>query len=312
MKPRVLVVGSINMDLIVRCRRVPQLGETTHGEELRTAAGGKGANQAVACARLGARTTMVGRVGKDDFGPRLRDGLEAEGVNVEYVRVDPEASSGAALILLEEGGENRIVVMSGANGRLSDEDVATARELLGDADTVVMPLEVPLHVVHAVAAAARSLGVRSVLDAGAADRAAAEAGLPGLVDVLSPNESEAEALTGVAVRDAAAAAAAARRLREMGARDVVIKLGDEGAYWAGEQGEEHVPGFPIQPVDTTAAGDAFTACLAVALARGAKMPDAIHRANAAGALACLRLGAQPSMPTGDAVDAFLRERSRGS
>ncbi len=308
MKPRVLVVGSINMDLIVRCRRVPKRGETAHGEGLRTAAGGKGANQAVACSRLGASTTMVGRVGDDEFGPRLRAGLEREGVNVEHVRIAPEASSGAALILLEEGGENRIVVMGGANARVSEDDVAAAKGLLRESDTVLMPLEVPLEVVRAVAVEARALGVRSVLDAGAAEQDAVEMGLPGLVDVLSPNESEAEVLTGRPVTDVESAAGAARRLREMGARDVVVKLGDQGSYWLGEAGEQHVPAFPIEPIDTTAAGDAFTGCLAVSLVEGAPMPHAIRRANAAGALACLCLGAQPSMPTAEAVAEFLRER----
>ena len=308
MAARVLVVGSINMDLIVRCQRVPKQGETVRGEDLRTAAGGKGANQAVASSRLGAQTAMVGRVGEDEFGPKLRGGLEGDGVNVDSVHIDPEAPSGVALILLEEGGQNRIVVMSGANTRLAEEDIAAARDLLQQVDIVIMPLEIPLRVVEAVAIQARAEGVPSVLDAGPATPAAAEAGLPALVDLISPNETEVEALTGIAVRDVRDARKAAARLREMGAPDVVLKLGEQGAYWLGRGGEQHLPAFPVEPVDTTAAGDAFTACLAVSLAQGLEMPDAIRRANAAGALACLELGAQPSMPTAEALEAFLQAR----
>jgi len=308
-RPRVLVVGSINMDLIVRCRQVPRPGETTQGEELTRAFGGKGANQAVACSRLGAETTMVGRVGNDSFGRSLRAGLKAEGVNVDSVRADPGAASGVALILLEPSGENRIIVIGGANLRLDDEDVATASKLLRKSDAVLMQLEIPLPAVKAVAKAAREMRVPSVLDAGAATPAAAEAGLPALFDVLSPNEAEAEALTGMAVREVADARRAAQRLREMGARDVVIKLGERGAYWLGPDGEQHSPAFAVTPVDSTAAGDAFSAALAAGLATGASMPEAMRRANAAGALACLKLGAQPSMPTADALEAFLGERA---
>lgn len=308
MTPRVLVVGSINMDLIVRCARVPKQGETTHGDDLATAAGGKGANQAVACARLGARTRIVGRVGEDEFGPRLREELERSGVDVEHLRSDPEAASGVALILLEQRGHNRIIVMSGANARVGEKEIEVTRALLKDTDVVLMQFEVPLPVVAAVAEEAQAAGVRSVLDAGAATRAAVETGIPALVDVISPNETEAETLTGVSVRDLASARQAGRRLRSLGTRDVVLKLGDRGAYWVGKTGEKHFPAYAVEPVDTTAAGDAFTGCLAVELARGASMSEGISHANAAGALACLTLGAQPSMPTAQALAEFLDER----
>lgn len=294
------------MDLIVRCERVPRQGETVHGEEFRTAPGGKGANQAVACSRLAAETVMVGRVGRDAFGGALREGLEAEGVNVGSIGVDADAATGVALILLEGGGDNRIVVMGGANLRMGGEDAAAARSLLTEADGVLMQLETPFAVVKEVAEAARETGVLSVLDGGAATTAAA--GLVGLVDVVSPNEMEAEALTGIAVAGIEDAARAARRLCEMGARHAVVKLGGNGSLWVGEGGERHVPSFRIDPVDTTAAGDAFTACLAVDVAQGMAMGEAMVRANAAGALACLTLGAQPSMPTASALGRFLREQ----
>ncbi|HUU55074.1 MAG TPA: ribokinase [Armatimonadota bacterium] len=307
--PRVLVVGSINMDLIVRCSRVPKAGETIRGDDFVTAGGGKGANQAIAASRLGARTAFVGRVGEDEFGPKLRSDLDRDGVDTEALTTDPEAPSGVALILLEHGGHNRIVIMSGANGRLGEPDVRAARALLANTDIVLFQLEIPLSVVAEIAAAARASSVPSILDAGPATPAVVEAGLPALIDIISPNESEAEILTGIAVRDLSDAARAASRLHDMGSHDVVLKLGAQGAYWSGPGGELHLPGFPIEPVDTTAAGDAFTACLGVSIASGADMPEAIRSANAAGACACLTLGAQPSMPRRDELDAFLRNNA---
>jgi ribokinase len=309
MPPRLLVVGSANMDLIVRCCQAPRPGETIHGDEFSMAHGGKGANQAVACSRLDAQTTFVGRVGNDDFGRALRAALENEGVNVGSLRADLGAATGVAVIILEPSGQNRIIVIGGANLRLDDEDVAAARKALKRTDALLMQLETPLPVVAAVAQAARELSVLTVLDAGAATLEAASSGLIGLADVVSPNEAEAEALTGIAVRDLGSAKRAATRLRELGGRDVVMKLGALGAYWLGKGGEGEFPAFPITPVDTTAAGDAFTASLAVSLAGGVPMPEAVRRANAAGALACLTLGAQPSMPTAAEIDAFLAQRA---
>jgi ribokinase len=307
--PRVLVVGSVNMDLIVRCQRVPREGETVHGDDLVTAGGGKGANQAVAASRLAASTALVARVGEDEFGPRLRAALEDDGVDVSAVTIDETAATGVALILLEQGGHNRIVVMSGANKRLDEREVSAARVLLEETDVLLMQLEIPFPVVAAVGQAARELGVMSVLDAGPATKAAAEAGVLELMDIVSPNESETEVLTGMAVRSPDDAARASTRFRELGVRDVVIKLGPQGAYWQGTEGDQHIPGFSIEPVDTTAAGDAFTACLSVGLAVGLPLPEAIRRANAAGALACLKLGAQPSMPTRQELESFLRARA---
>jgi len=309
MPPRLLVVGSANMDLIVRCCQAPRPGETIHGDEFSMAHGGKGANQAVACSRLDAQTTFVGRVGNDDFGRALRAALENEGVNVGSLRADLGAATGVAVIILEPSGQNRIIVIGGANLRLDDEDVAAARKALKRTDALLMQLETPLPVVAAVAQAARELSVLTVLDAGAATLEAASSGLIGLADVVSPNEAEAEALTGIAVHDLGSAKRAATRLRELGGRDVVMKLGALGAYWLGKGGEGEFPAFPITPVDTTAAGDAFTASLAVSLAGGLPIPEAVRRANAAGALACLTLGAQPSMPTAAEIDAFLAQRA---
>jgi ribokinase len=228
---------------------------------------------------------------------------------VSAVTIDETAATGVALILLEQGGHNRIVVMSGANNRLDEREVSAARVLLEETDVLLMQLEIPFPVVAAVGQAARELGVMSVLDAGPATKAAAEAGILELMDIVSPNESETEVLTGMAVRSPDDAARASTRFRELGVRDVVIKLGPQGAYWQGTEGDQHIPGFSIEPVDTTAAGDAFTACLSVGLAVRLPLPEAIRRANAAGALACLKLGAQPSMPTRQELESFLRARA---
>jgi len=309
MPQRVLVVGSINMDLIVRCPRVPREGETLHGSGFTTAGGGKGANQAVAASRLGARTTLIARLGEDEFGGTLRSHLERAGVSTEAIATDADAASGVALILLEETGHNRIIVVAGANARVGTPEVARARALLASSDVLLLQLEIPIPVVAEVAAAARERGVLTVLDAGPATPEAVEAGLPGLVDVISPNESEAEALTGLSVSGPADAEAAAGRLHELGARHVVLKLGSQGAFYSGPDGSRHVPGFPVQPIDTTAAGDAFTASLAIDLSAGMDFPEAVRRANAVGALACLKLGAQPSMPSKEELQAFLQANS---
>jgi ribokinase len=290
MPQRVLVVGSINMDLIVRCPRIPREGETLHGSGFTTAGGGKGANQAVAASRLGARTTLIARLGEDEFGGTLRSNLERAGVSTEAIATDADAASGVALILLEETGHNRIIVVAGANARVGTPEVARARALLASSDVLLLQLEIPIPVVAEVAAAARERGVLTVLDAGPA----------------TPNESEAEALTGLSVSGPGDAAAAAGRLHELGARHVVLKLGSQGAFYSGPDGSRHVPGFPVQPIDTTAAGDAFTASLAIDLSAGMDFPEAVRRANAVGALACLKLGAQPSMPSSEELQAFLQ------
>jgi ribokinase len=250
---------------------------------------------------------MVGRIGEDEFGTRLRGGLEADGVVVDSLSLDPEASTGVAVILLEESGQNRIIVIGGANANMGDAEITAAAGLLSEADVVLMQLETPLWVIKEVAEQAKARGVKSILDVAPADPNAAE--LIGLVDVTSPNEVETEALVGFPVRSSEDARKAARSLREGGAGEVVLKLGERGAYWLGEQGEGHFPAFQVDPVDSTAAGDAFTACLAVGIGQGLPMPDTLRRANGAGALACLKLGAQPSMPTAEELRDFLSERT---
>jgi len=284
---------------------VPEPGENVRGESLEMIPGGKGANQAVAAARLGAETTFLGCVGDDPFGRRLRDGLADAGVCTDAVRIVPGCASGAAVILVDATGENCIVITPGANGRLAPGDVDAARGLLAGADAVVLQLEIPPETVARTIRLAGELGVRTIVDAGPprrpVDTAVFEA------DVLTPNEAEAAALLdlppGVHRPEDLARALLAR-----GPAAVVVKAGDRGAVVAERGRVERVPAFEIEPVDTTAAGDAFTAALAIAVVDGADLVEAARTANAAGALAATRPGAQPSMPTAGEVADFLSRR----
>ncbi len=306
MVPTVLVVGSVNMDLVAAVDRVPKAGENVRGSDLRTIPGGKGANQAVAAARLGARTRLLARVGGDGFGDRLRAGLDEAGVDTDLVRPVQGCPSGIALVLVDASGQNTIVVTAGANGRLSPEDLEAARPAFGRVDAVVVQLEVPPETVARTVELGREAGARTVVDAGPPRRAGDQAVFG--CSVLTPNEAEAAALLDL---DPAGAdpAAMARRLLQRGPEAVVIKAGDRGAFVAVEGRVEHVPAFAVRPVDTTAAGDAFTAALAVECVKGTDLVTAVRVANAAGALACLKLGAQPSMPTADEVAAFLEREA---
>jgi len=290
------------MDLAVRVNRMPGPGENVRGEDLRLIPGGKGANQAVACARLGAETAFLGRVGDDAFGARLRQDLADAGVDVGGLATVPGCTSGVALIFIDAAGENRIVVTAGANGRLAPEDIDAARDRVAGADAVILQLEIPPETVARTIALAREVGTLTVVDAGPPrrpiDRAVFDA------DVLTPNEAEAAALLDLPP-GARRPEDLARALLARGPRAVVVKAGAQGAVVAQEGGAQRVPAFRIDPVDTTAAGDAFTAALVVETVRGTDLATAARIANAAGAVAATRLGAQPSMPTADEVRAML-------
>ena len=312
----VVVIGSINMDLVCRTPRIPAAGETVLAGDLTTVPGGKGANQAVAAARLGGDVHMVGRVGDDPFGRRLLQGLRDNRVGAGHVAVTEDVSSGCAMILVEEAtGENCIVVAPGANARLTPADVDAAADLVRSASAVMLQLEVPLDAVRHALALCRSAGVFTILDPAPVPPGPLPADLFG-VDVLTPNREEAERLLG-RVRAYRAAAASppsdpeqiGADLLSRGARTVVLKLGADGAALIGRGGAaEHVPPFGINAVDTTAAGDAVTGALAVARAEGMAMPRAVRFANAAGAICCQSFGAQPSLPDRAAVEAFMASR----
>jgi len=303
MAASVTVVGSLNMDLVTRASRIPQPGETIIGDDFHTLPGGKGANQAVAAARLGAQVAMVGRVGRDTFAGPLLDNLAGAGVDCTFVTQDSQAATGVALIVVDAAGQNSIVVASGANMRLLPDDVDAAETVISAAHVLLLQLESPLETVTRAAQVARAHGVQVILNP--APARLLPASLLSLVDVLVPNESETELLTGLPVGDQAEAEAAAAALQEMGVGTVILTLGERGALLAREGEVTLLPAFDVTPVDTTAAGDAFVGGLGVALAEGKTLAEAVRWGNAAGALATTRLGAQPSLPTRGALEALL-------
>ena len=301
----IVVFGSINMDLVSRVPRLPIPGETLRGSAFFTAPGGKGANQAAACARLGAPVVMFGRVGQDVFGPALRAGLQNLGIDVRGVATTP-GSSGVAVIAVDEHAENSIIIIPGANGRVGMEDLAQLETALPGADSLLLQLEIPLEAVTAAARLARKHAVRVILDPAPAASLPDE--LYALTDLITPNETECAALVGFPVTESFQAERAAQVLLGRGVGQVVIKLGARGAYLHDGMNGEWVPGFVVHSVDTTAAGDAFNAALAVALEKGQALHAAVRFANAAGALTTTRLGAQPSMPSLEEVAKFLCEQ----
>lgn len=304
----IVVVGSLNMDLIVRTPRLPRPGETVVGHGFSMAPGGKGANQAIAGARLGARMLIVGRVGADEFGRSLRHNLRAAGVHDVFVVTDEAAATGVALIAVEDSSQNSIVVTAGANAHVSRRDVEAARSAIVSGRALVTQLEVPLEAVTCALRVAHAAHVLTVLNPAPARPLPTD--LFTLVDILVPNETEASVLTGTHVQDRESAEAAARELHRRGAQAVVITLGTEGALAYAEGRVHLVPAFAVKAVDATGAGDAFVAALTVARVRGLDWDAALGEASAAGALATTRLGAQPSLPTRAELIAFLEATQR--
>lgn len=305
----ILVVGSSNTDMIIRVPRIPRPGETILGGEFSMAPGGKGANQAVAAARAGGRVTFLARVGEDVFGARAMANFEADGIDARFIMRDGRAASGVALINVAASGENSISVASGANALLAPEDVQGAEKAFERAEIVLMQLETPLETVRAAARIARARGIPVILNPAPARPLGDD--LLGSVSVITPNESEAEMLTGIKFGTEVDAKQAAAALRARGPRLVIITMGERGCYVAGDEFEGRVPAFQMTPVDTTAAGDIFNGALAVALAEKHPLPDALRFASAAAALSVMKLGAQPSAPTRQEIEDFLELNSRG-
>ncbi|MDB6084813.1 MAG: Ribokinase [Gammaproteobacteria bacterium] len=300
------MVGSSNTDMMVRVERIPRAGETLLGGEFLTAAGGKGANQAVGAARAGGKVTFIARMGKDVLGDQAMADLRRDGIDVSRVVRDPSAASGVALIFVAQDGENSIAVAGGANAKLSPADVKKSARIIRSAAMLVAQLETPLATVRTAARIAAQAGVPVILNPAPA-RALPDSLLE-LVSILTPNETEAELLTGIEVKDELGAAKACAALRSRGVGTVIITLGSRGAFAADATGQHWVPGFKVKAVDTTAAGDMFNGALAVALAEGRALLDAVRFANAAAALAVTRRGAQPSAPARADIDRFLRRR----
>lgn len=310
-KDSILVVGSVNMDMVVRVREMPAPGETVLGGGFQTAFGGKGANQAVAAARLGGKCRLIAAVGDDEFGPALRTNLQNEGVDCSAVATKHGEPSGVAMILVDANGENSIVVSSGANFRVTpDDDLFPNEHLFAEAAMVVLQLELPLPTVRAAVELARRHHCQIILDPAPAPTTLCDELCR--VDLLTPNVIEAERITGARAGgrgDESVDKLVASAIIQRGAKNVVLKLGGRGCLAVTADGHFYkVPPFKVPIVDTTAAGDAFTAALAVTMARGDHIREAARFANAAGALACTRLGAQTAMPTALEVGALLRDQ----
>ena len=289
----ILVVGSINMDLVFRLPRLPQKGETVGGGEFAAYPGGKGANQGVAAARLGVSTGLVGCVGQDEWGNALIEGLRLEGVDTAWVQRVP-GPSGCAGIYVGPRGENSIAVAPGANSRLEAAFPAGAREAISQARVLLTQLEIPLESVEAALRLAKKGGVTTILDP--APARALPPALLALVDYLTPNALEASALTGIEVHCWNTAAQAARQLRGQGAGTVIVTMGKLGAFFSSPQGQVRIPAPAVTVVDATAAGDAFNGAFAAALTRGVAPDEAADLGAVAGALAVTKKGAQPSLP----------------
>lgn len=296
----IIVVGSLNMDLVVRSPRHPRPGETLLGGEFRTYPGGKGANQAVAAARVGAMTDMLGCVGEDAFGEALLANLRQEGVETRFVSREKSAS-GVALITVSDDGQNTIVVAQGANALLAPEDAGYAAELFTPGSVLLTQLEVPLETIAHTVNLARAHGTTVILNPAPAQPL--DGALLAQVDYLVPNQHELALLTGESEVDAGVNA-----LREMGVRNVLVTLGGDGVLLASETTRIHVPAYAVKAVDTTAAGDAFVGAFGAALAAGLPPQEAVRWGNAAGAIAVTRVGAQPSLPTRAEVEERLEKQ----
>jgi ribokinase len=308
---KIVVVGSANMDLIVQAQHVPGPGETVLGHDFRTTLGGKGANQAVGAARLGADVTFVACIGPDNFGDQCLQGYKAEGIDTRFIVRDPSEATGVALVVVADDGENSIAVASGANMRLSTKMVEAAGDIIAEADVLLMQLEIPLDVIAAAAQIARANNVKVVLNPAPARELPAE--LLRLVDVITPNRIELAQLVGVPEDDVKRMSdeQLAKSILGLGPTSAVITLGAQGALAAGSWGWVRVPAFDVQVVDTTAAGDAFNAGLSVALGQGnSALDQAVRYACACGALAATKRGAQPSLPEAAAVQELISRSAK--
>ena len=300
----IIVIGSLNTDLVVRAPRFPAPGETIQGDDLAIIPGGKGANQAVAAARLGAKVTMVGRVGADSFGAGLIENLKQNHVDATRVIRDASAATGTAVIVLDTQGQNSIILSPGANGRVEPADVEPAS--FPDPGLLLLQLEIPVGTVLHAARLAKAGGVRVLLNPAPARELPDE--LLALADFIIPNETELALLTKQTISDVKSAETAAHSLVRREAQTVIVTLGAKGALIVNRDSARHIPSFKVDVVDTTAAGDAFIGGLAVALLGGQSLEDAVQYASACGALAVTRFGAQPSLPTAGEVEQFMRVR----
>ena len=300
----ILVVGSLNADLVVRAPRFPNPGETIQGEDLVIFPGGKGANQAVAAARLGGQVAMIGRVGRDAFGSALTENLNQNRVDVSRVICDETTPTGTAVIVVDAQGQNSIVLSPGANARVSPADITS--DTFADSSLLLLQFEIPIETVIHSASLGKEKGLRILLNPAPARAIPDE--LLRAADFILPNETELGLLTGMPVGDLGSVEAASRSLVARGAQNLIVTLGENGALIVNRVGARHIPSYKVEVVDTTAAGDAFVGGLAVGILRGISLEDAVQYACACGALAATKFGAQPSLPTTGDVQRLLEQK----
>ncbi len=301
----IAVFGSINIDLTTYAERLPRPGETLHGERYAIGLGGKGCNQAVAVSRLGAQMTLIGRIGDDEFGARARAELAAMNVTTQDIFLDPDNATGIAVIGVDADAQNCITVIGGANMAIDGSDVARAAERLSLADTLLLQMEIPLEPALMAADLVRKSGGRVILDPAPAPAKGYAPGVLSRVDVITPNETETELLTGMKPKNATEAAAAAGKLRAQGVGAAVVKLGAAGVYFQDAENEGFVEPFKVDSIDSVAAGDCFNGGLATALSEGKTLAEAVRFAAACGALSTTKRGASASAPTREEVEALL-------
>ncbi|MDW4561041.1 MULTISPECIES: ribokinase [Aeromonas] len=304
---RLVVLGSVNADHVLRVPHFPRPGETLTGHSYQVVPGGKGANQAVAAARLGAAVSFIARIGDDAIGRQMKTGFANDGIDVSAVELDDKLPTGIAIIYVSDEGENSIGLSTEANGALDTAMVKRHEAMIAGAHTLLLQLEVPLESVFEAAKLARSHGTRVVLNPAPAQPLSAD--LLALVDLITPNQTEAELLTGVKVTGEASAAQASARFHQMGIADVMITLGSQGVYCSNAEQQALIPGFRVEAVDTTAAGDTFNGALLAAELAGADFHSAVRFAHGAAALSVTRFGAQSSIPGKQEVDTFLQSQA---
>ena len=303
-KPKISVFGSLNMDLVVKSLRLPKNGETIRGDSFNTTPGGKGANQAVAASKMGANTEMIGRVGDDLFGKQLISYLNSQNVGTDSINIDQDSHSGIAIINIDSAsGENRIIVVSGANMECGEFELEIANNLISQSDCLMIQLEIPKQISLAASQIALTHGIRSILDPVFTIK------LDNMdykkVDIITPNQTEAEFYTGIKIVDTTSAEKASKKFLEWGVNLVVIKMGEAGAFFASAQENGLIEGFKTSVLDTTGAGDAFNAAFAIGISKGSSIPEAIKFGNAAGAIAVSKEGAQEAMPSSEEIIQLL-------
>ncbi|MBI2346036.1 MAG: ribokinase [Deltaproteobacteria bacterium] len=303
---KLTIVGSVNFDIVAQVDRFPKEGENLPASQLSTFSGGKGANRAVAAARLGAAASLIGAVGNDPFGKIIADGLKNSGVDLKAFKIDPERPTGCAFITVFPSGNNAIIAGRGANDGLSPADIEKAADVIASSDAVVVDLEIPFGTVETVLRLARNKMRLSILDAGPAKSCPLE--ILRLADIVSPNESELEMLSGISVTDLESAYKAGKKLLARGVKELVLKLGARGAVWMTLEKQQHFPAVKVVAIDPTAAGDAFTTAFAIKFVQTKNMETAIEYANIAGALTTTRMGAIASLPTSEEVEKFKSQR----